>query len=289
MMDLSIIIVNYNAKDVLSQCLNSIYDNTKDVDFQITVIDNASGDGSPQIIRQRFPRVKLIQNNVNSGLTQAQNQGLKLAQGKYLLLLNNDTYLQPQAINKLIEFMDQNPDGGIAGPRIYTNANIQISFAWMPKNPHLFLPYILFKKLFLNYELRRHNYNLNNNLEVDYVSGACLMIRKTIMENIGYMDEGYFVYNEDDDLCLRVRQKGYKIYYLPEAKVIHLRGKGGGGLHPYRMILEIHKGIFRLYRKFYPKPNFLLDTLILGMLTLRLGLAIIIQSVRSLKRLFFRS
>ena len=285
MVNLSIIIVNYNAKDVLSQCLNSIYENTKEVNFEIIVIDNNSKDGSPQIIQQKFPQVKLIQNLSNLGLTRAQNQGLRQAQGKYILILNNDTFLRPQAIIKLIDFMDKTPSAGIAGPRIYTDTRPQISFAWLPKKPHFFLPYILFKKIFLAYELKKCHYDYDQNIEVDYVSGACLIIRKDIIRKLGLMDEGYFVYNEDDDLCLRARQSGWKTYYVPEAKVMHYKGKGGGQLHPYRVIFEIHKGIFRLYRKFYLQPNLLLDGFMIGILTLRFGLAILLKITSQLKAL----
>ena len=286
MVNLSIIIVNYNAKDILSQCLNSIYENTKDIDFEIIVIDNNSNDGSSQIIKQKFPQVKLIQNRANLGLTKAQNQGLKEAKARYFLLLNNDTLILPKALNILMEFMDKTPPAGIGGPSIYdTNKKLQFSFAWHPKNPQLLLIYILFKKLFIKNELKKQNLDFNNILETDYVSGACLIIRREAIDKIGLMDEGYFVYNEDDDLCLRARQSGWKIYYVPEAKVMHYKGKGGGQLHPYRMIFEIHKGIFRLYRKFYLRPNLLLDGFMIGILTLRFSLAILLKIASQLKAL----
>ena len=242
MIDLSIIIVNINNIGILKECLDSVYKTTKKYTFEITVVDNGSTDGSQLMIKELFPQVKLIENNENLGFAKANNQGLKIANSRYSLLLNNDTIIKEGAFDGMIEFMDNHPKVGACGPRLLNiDGTIQHQGS-------------IFGKRFWRSALP---------VEIDFVVGACLMVRKEIIEKVGLMDENLFFYNDDLDWCLSIRKAGYKVYYLPQAEVVHYGGHSNKGVFNRRIFVEGFKGGLYFVKKHYGVvPYFLYKVLL---------------------------
>ncbi len=230
MLDLSISIVNWNTRDLLRNCLRSIYETTHQISYEIFVVDNASSDGSYQMIEREFPQVRLLRNEENLGFAQANNQALKRSQGRYILLLNPDTIVLERAFAKMVEFMDGNPKVGALGPRILNeDRSLQFSCYSFP-TISTFLFHIthldtLFPKNRLMGKYRMSYWDHNDIREVDWVTGACLMVRQEVIQRIGLLDEDYFMFSEDLDWCYRIKRLGWKVYYLPKAEVIHLRSQ----------------------------------------------------------------
>lgn len=260
---LSIIIVNHNAKNFLRQCLTSLYGLEGSLSFEIIVVDNKSLDGSCAMIRQDHPQVHLIENRENVGFAKGNNIGIKESQGEYILLLNSDTKVVDNAIEKLVEFLDGHSDVAVVTSRlVYPNMTDQGVARMFPTPMNaLFGRRSLLTRLFPNnkyskrYMISRRNHS-EEPFEVDWVSGACLMVRKKVIEDVGLLDERFFMYWEDADLCFRVKQKNWKIYCIPEAIVIHFEGKSSQEQKNSRMIIEFNKSVYRYYRKHYIKNLF---------------------------------
>ena len=227
MIDLSIIIVNWNTRDLLEQCLSSVYATTHDIPFEVFVVDNASSDGSVEIVRERFPEVQLIENEENLGFAKANNQAIRESKGRYILLLNSDTVVLSGAIERMIEFMDGHPEAGAVGAKLLNpDGSFQASYNDFPTP---------LSELVLLAGLSRVVYNpyypsyppdlSNERRECDWVGGACLMVRKEAIEEVGLLDENYFMYVEEVDWCYRLRKAGWKVYYLPEAQIVHWGGQ----------------------------------------------------------------
>ena len=225
-MNVSIIIVNYNTKELISNCIQSIYEKTIGLNYEIIVVDNASVDGSQQKITEWFPNVKLIELNENIGFGGANNEGIKIAIGRNLFFLNPDTILLNNAIKILSEYLDKNSDSGVCGGNLYTK-DLKPNFSYMPFFPTL-LPELnlltgnLFYKFFVgkNY---RFNYT-GKPLEVAYITGADMMVTRKCLSVTGSFDPDFFMYYEETELSLRIKKSGYKIYSVPDAQIIHLEG-----------------------------------------------------------------
>ncbi|MGB2957763.1 MAG: glycosyltransferase family 2 protein [Bacteroidota bacterium] len=250
-MTLSIVIVNMNTWHVLQKCLRSVYRETPNLDFEVIVVDNASSDGSSDRIREEFERVRLIQSSDNIGFAAANNRGLSVASGNYILLLNPDTEIRDQAILKVVRFMDSRPDVGIAGCKlVFSDGTIQQSLRSFPSVWNLFAEstflYRIFPKtkLFGNYYMTHFDYLSPR--QVDWLCGAFLMMRRAVREEIGFLDEQFYMYSEEVDYCYRARQAGYSIWYFHEAVVLHLWG--GISSVNQRVILWMH-GSQLLYLK----------------------------------------
>ncbi|MHA1855125.1 MAG: glycosyltransferase family 2 protein [Promethearchaeota archaeon] len=220
---LSIIIVSYNTRELLINCIRSIYQNTKKLDFEIIVIDNHSNDGSQKAIRKYFENVILISNSKNRGFARANNQGIEISKGKYVLLLNSDTLVINNALKKLVNFLERNSDAGIVGPKVLNeDRSIQTSFGKFPT-----IKSEMARSLLLESRIQQKNFSSDKRLkekipfEVDWVSGCCLLIRRKVYDQIGGMDEKFFLFNEEVDWCLRASKQGWKTYYHPDAKIIH--------------------------------------------------------------------
>lgn len=230
-MDLSIIIVNYNVKEFLQNLLHSIKKATQSLQTEIIIIDNASDDGSVEFLREKFPEVKVIANNKNLGFGKANNLGLKIASGKYLLMLNPDTIVAEDTFTKMISFFENNPSVGLAGCKILNpDGTLQLacrrsfpgpwtSFCKVTGLSNLFPNSRLFAKYNLTY------LDENQTYEVDAISGSFMMMRKEVYEKIGGFDEQFFMYGEDLDLAYRVQKEGYKVYYFHETQIIHYKGE----------------------------------------------------------------
>jgi len=230
MIDLSIIIVNWNTRDLLCNCLESVFYHTKDISFEVLVVDNASADESTAVVNTRFPQVKLIANNKNVGFTRANNQALPQCQGRYILLLNPDTVVLNGALHKLLLFMDSHPEVGVCGPHIIQpdgTARTE-SCGFQPTLRTMFAHYLFLSRLFANTRFFRGVHLISKNrttepLEVEWVSGACMMVRRSALSKVGFLDESLF-FGDDFEWCARFQAQNWQIYYVPQASIIHYTG-----------------------------------------------------------------
>ena len=260
---LSVCIVTYHTKDLLRDCLNSLIENTQQ-SYEIIVVDNGSADGIDEMLSKEFPQVVLSINNKNLGYTIPMNQALKHARGGYLMQLNPDTLILPKALDELVRFMDQNREIGICGPKVLNrDRTLQKSCRRGEPTPWAVLTYFLglsicfpHSKLFGQYQL---SYMDENDIHpVAGVSGSCMIIRREVLEQIGYLDEQFFAYQEDADFCRRAREAGWQVYYYPNSQIIHFGGQGGSRIEPYRSIFAWHKAYFQYYHKHLARDYFFL-------------------------------
>ena len=253
-MYLSIIIVNWNTRDLLIDCLNSIQENlaaAPALQVEIFVVDNASSDGSAEAVRSSFTWVHLIENQDNVGFARANNQAAALAQGKYLLLLNPDTVLQPSAIKTMLAYLDSHSDVGAVGPRVVNpDGSVQISIYPQPT---------LLREAWRLFHLDRialyGNYSTSildseSPRVVDILMGVCIMLRREIVKNLGLFDEQFFIFSEDFDLCVRIRQAGWQIRWLPNAVITHHESQSTKQI-PDEMFLELYRNKVKFFRKHY--------------------------------------
>lgn len=226
-MDVSVIIVNYNTLELTKNTIESVFEKTIEVSYEIILVDNASTDGSVEFFENNYKdKIILIKNNENLGFGRANNKGIEIAKGKYIFLLNSDTLLINNAIKILFDFMEQNIECGVCGGNLYDiNNNPVHSFKKELINIYLdfefikdFVSKIIFKKrLDFNYT--------NQNMEVGYITGADMFIRKEVLEKVGVFDLDFFMYFEETELTARVKLFGKKIISVPQAKIIHLEEK----------------------------------------------------------------
>ena len=246
----SISIVNYNTKELLKQCLYSIRKKVKDLRYEIIVVDNNSIDGSPEMVKRSFPEVKLIVNKKNLGFAKANNQGIKISKGDYILLMNSDTKIISDNIEDLVDYMDKNRKVGILGPKIFLpNGNLQTSVTIFPNLFSVFahhfklknlLPSDNIKKFFIKNFKRFLGGTIRGYLSiyeekdcpqiVDGAMGAVfILISKKVFNEVGYLDEDFFMYSEDIDFQLRAEKKGWKTVYYPRFKIMHYLEASGKG------------------------------------------------------------
>ncbi|MDF2448685.1 MAG: glycosyl transferase family 2 [Bacteroidota bacterium] len=231
MAKLSVVIVNYNVKHFIEQCLFSVLKASEGINTEVFVVDNNSVDGSVTLIKEKFPQIHLIVNKTNTGFSVANNQALRCATGDYILLLNPDTVVQEDTFKKILNFMDAHPDAGGLGVKMLDG---QGNFAPESKRG-LPTPAVAFYKMFgfsrLFPKSRRFGkYHLsylpeNEINEIDVISGAFMLIRKSVLDKIGLLDETFFMYGEDIDLSYRIKKAGYKNYYFPDTQIIHYKGE----------------------------------------------------------------
>ncbi len=258
--DLTISIINTNNRELLRNCLRSIYEGTHDITFEVYVVDNACTDGSAEMVAAEFPQVKLIRNQARLGFCANHNQVLRAGRGRYLLILNEDTVILPAAFDRMVEFMDNHPDAGILGPMLLNkDGSFQASFADFPNLlsellAMIGLQAVVYGAYFPSYPPQRSQ----EPCTADWVGGACLMIRRQAMEQIGVLDEAFRVYLEETDWCYRAKRAGWRVYYLPQAKVIHLGGQAWKQLdsleetqHRARRRLRLRKSTLLFFRKHY--------------------------------------
>jgi len=225
---LSIIIVNYNTGKFISQCLRSIEKHTKDLDYEIIVVDNASSDESVEFLRkQKNRRLKIFFNSRNLGFAKAVNYGIRKSSGKYILLLNPDTKIIDNSLKRMVDFAKESPDAGVVGARLLNpDHSIQPSIFHFPTVWNALRQYWLCKEgLFSKYSLSG-----TEPVSVDAVVGAAFLITPQALQKAGYLDEHYFMYFEDLDYCRRVKKEGLKVFYLGSAKIVHFHGQSGKNL-----------------------------------------------------------
>jgi len=229
-MTFSIIIVSWNVQDFLEKCLRSIFEQTRNLKFEIFVVDNGSTDETSEMILKKFPQVNLIRNNRNLGFAVANNQAIRLAKGEFILLLNPDTEILDGAIEKMVDFMQAHSEAGVAGPMILNpDKTLQPSVRRFPtfldqilillKVPH-FWPNLRLLKRYLAVD-----FDYSRVSEVDQVMGAFFMVRREVFHKIGLFDEKFYLWFEEVDFCHRAKQAGFKVMYNPYAQIIHYGGK----------------------------------------------------------------
>lgn len=252
-LDLSVIIVNWNTKKLLEDCLDSIYKFSKGISFEVIVVDNASQDGSQQIVKKKFPKVKLIENKDNLGFGKANNQGLKIAKGEYIMLLNSDTYQIENSFEKIVKKARELPNLGAFGPLLlHEDRTIQQSVGFFPHLPQVVwwmsflddLPGATFLK---PYHVDHDSFYKKQH-EVDWVTGAAIVVPKKVFDQLGGFDEAIFMYGEDFEWCFRIKKESYKIYFSPCARIVHI-GQGSSNKIPTRAFIGECRGIKYFYQK----------------------------------------
>ena len=247
-MDLSIIIVSWNTREYLLRCVGSVFENDGRISREVVVVDNGSRDGSGYEVKKAFPSIHLIENQKNMGFAKAVNQGLQKASGRYILLLNPDARVKGGAIARLVEFMDTHTDAGVAGGQLLnSDGSRQNSIANFPSlatelfNKHLLR--WLFPKRFPGKE--RH---YTEPVEVDSVIGACMMVRRGGLDQVGLLDEDYFLFLEETDWCYRMKKAGWKIYHVPQVEVFHFQGRSAE-TDKKRSRVEYFRSRYHFFRK----------------------------------------
>ena len=284
----SVCIVTLNASKYLHHCLTLLEKSQGTEVEQIIVVDNRSNDNTVKMIHEKHSSVILIQNNRNEGYTIPMNRAMKEADGEYLLILNPDAFVKPKAVAALANFLDLHPEVGIAGPKVLNvDGTFQKSCRRGVARPWNVISYFtgLAERFpdnskYTGYHLSHLDENILN--EVDGVSGSCMMIRRNLIDKIDCFDERFFAYQEDSDYCFRAKAAGWKIYYVPEAEVIHDAGRGGSAAYKYRSLFEWHRSYYLLYKKhfsadYFPLVNGLFYSAMLG----KLLITVIREAVRN--------
>ncbi len=248
MTDLRFIIINWNTRELLTGCIDSIYKTVKDLSYQIYVVDNGSRDGSVVAVRNQFPQVIVIENQENRGFAAAVNQALEWSGADYSVLLNTDTILHKDAIHILYSFLEQHKDVGIAGAQLQKpDGTRQHSYDNYPT-----LATELFNKSLLQWlfpgKYPSKKQKILQPIEVESVIGACLMIRNEAIKYVGKLDEDYFFFLEETDWCYRMQKAGWKVYHIPNAEVIHLGGQSKKRA-PWQSQVEYCRSLYVFFRK----------------------------------------
>ena len=279
--DLSVILLNYNTRDLTKKCLRSVFDSSTDYRFEVIIADNGSTDGSIEMIKNDFPNVKLIENKANLGFSKGNNVAIRQATGRYILLLNTDTEIRENALDVSIKYLDEHPVVGILGGKVLLpdGSLDKASRRKFPNPWNSFLRLFGFKK-FSDYNI---DSPIDQEMEVDGVMGAYLMIGRSVIDKIGLLDEEYFMYGEDLDWCWQAKKAGYKVVYYPKAEIIHYK-YGSSQLIPFKTIKMAHEAMKIFYRKHYAKEkNWLFNQFVYLGINLRMYLVMIVNILRKKK------
>ncbi|MBY0359294.1 MAG: glycosyltransferase family 2 protein [Candidatus Obscuribacterales bacterium] len=284
----SIVIVNWKTPELLASCLNSIRVYTKKVSYEIWVVDNNSGDHSVELVKRDFPEVQLIANNQNVGFAVACNQVIPSTNGNYVLLLNPDTVLVDDSISTLCQYMDKQDKCGAAGPKVLNpDGSLQLACRRAFPTPAA----AFFRLTYLSLLFPKHpllaRYNLthadpDSELDVDALSGSCMMVRKAAIDQIGLLDEDIFMYGEDIDWCWRLKQSGWTVNYLPSAVVYHYHG-ASSRFRRVGATINLHKGMEVFYRKYFAQKYWApFNWLIYAAIWLRATIFILLSCLQNL-------
>lgn len=229
--EVTISIVNSGNRELVGNCLSSIYENTNETSFEIVIVDNCSGDGSVEMLRERFPEVKQLFNTERKGFSANHNQVMRVARGRWVLLLNDDTLVMPGAIDKMAAHMRGNPEIGLLGCRIENpDGSLQISCFRPPSLTELFCDAFLLSNLLPWFTVTGgyRKWPHDSLREVPFVSGAAMLFPREIINTVGYLDERFVIYAEDADWSKRIRDAGLKVVFMPDARIIHFGGSSVG-------------------------------------------------------------
>ncbi|MEO8065974.1 MAG: glycosyltransferase family 2 protein [Candidatus Doudnabacteria bacterium] len=281
-MNLSVIILNYNTKNLLQKCLESVYLSRTNFQFEVLVSDNGSADGSVEMVRQDFPQAILIENNANLGFSAGNNVAIKRATGRNILLLNSDTTVQTDTIDGTIGYLESHPDVGVVGCKVLLPSGElhQASRRKFPDPANAFLRLFGLRK-FSDYNYR--NVPVDREMEVDSVVGAFLMIRRSVIDQIGLLDEDFFMYGEDLDWCWRVKEAGFKVVYYPAVQITHYL-YGSSKNIAFKTIRRAHDAMKIFYRKHYSeKHNWFFNQLVYFGINIRMYLVLMVNLFRNKK------
>lgn len=248
--ELSVIVVSYNVRQLLLDCIKSVIDTCGGINYEIIVVDNTSSDGSVDAVRDSFPQVRVIANKDNAGFARANNQGYEVSRGEYILLLNPDTIVKPGAIQSVLDFLKNTPDAGLAGCRLLNpDGSLQKSIRWFPSLRAHISGIFFIDRLVYPHAWRMTHYR-RSPFTIDYCSGAFMMVRKEVLGSMPILNPEYFMYSEEKDLSLRLRRKGWKTYFVPYGEVIHFGGQSTR-LMPEQMYLQLQKSQLQFFSLSY--------------------------------------
>jgi N-acetylglucosaminyl-diphospho-decaprenol L-rhamnosyltransferase len=283
---LSVVIVNYNTRDLLRACLRSIQGSEDPPALELFVVDNASSDGSAGMVASEFPCVQLIESGTNGGYARANNLALERCRGQYLLLLNPDTELPPPALREMVEFMDAHPEAGAAGPKLVRpDGSLDLACRRSFPSPEVSFYRMLGLSALFPRSRRFGRYNLtyldpDEPAEVDSVVGAFMMVRAKAAGQVGLLDETFFMYGEDLDWAYRIKSRGWKVLYNPRVSVLHHKG-ASSRKRSQRTIVEFYRAMYLFYRKHYAsETNRLLGALIVAAIWAKCALSLATNQLR---------
>ena len=282
MTDIAVIIVNWNACEDLRACLSSLYAEPKPhLAYEVWVVDNASGDGSAAMVAAEFPQAHLIANAENLGFSKANNQAIARTSSRYVFLLNSDAAVHPGALDALLAYADSHPNAAIIGPKVLNpNGSLQFSCRRFPSLGAGFFRNTYLGRLFPHNKYASDylmvNFDHAQDKAVDWVSGCAMLIRRDLIDKIGALDERFYMYCEDVDICQRAWDAGREVVYVPEAVVTHAIGRSSDK-NADKMIVEFHRSWYEYDRKHHPNSPLLRRAAVYSGLWLR-------AAVRILKR-----
>lgn len=260
--NISVVIVNYNSGNLLAESLKNVLGKNSGREIEVVVVDNASNDSSLSHAEKSFPQVNFIKNNKNIGFSKAVNQGIKVIRGDFILLLNPDTIIDIDVLWKMAAFLDNQKNSGIVGPKLLNlDGTVQLSCRSFPSFINaLFNRYSPFTRIFPKNKYSAKylytDWNHDRPREVDWVSGACMLIKNDMLRQIGPLDEDYFMYCEDIDLCYRAKKANWNVYYCPDASAKHLI-RSGKKRATLKSIADHHVSMYKFFKKHYNKNSFL--------------------------------
>jgi GT2 family glycosyltransferase len=262
--DVSIVMVCWNNKAYLGPCLDSLYEAGLQYSFDVVVTDNGSTDGTQEMLREKFPEVQLIENGQNVGLSRASNQGIKATQGRYVLLLNDDTLVNAPSLDAMVEFLETHPEAGAVGGRLLNgDGSFQAGYAnFSTLREEFLIATHLGELLWEGYPSHEDDSQIK---QVGWLSSACLLLRREALDEVGLLDEEFFIYGDEADLQYRLQQAGWQVYYLPDAYTIHF---GGRSMNRWRRRKMVYRGKMLFYRKNYGPLRTGLLRLLFGTLSL---------------------
>jgi GT2 family glycosyltransferase len=286
MCDLSIVIVSWNTKDLVRDCLNSIKKCTHSISYEVFLVDNNSSDGTVEMVKSEFKDVKLIANKTNNGFAKANNQAIKISDSRYIILLNPDTIVQENALDNMVQYLEQHEDVGIVGCKLLNpDGSLQESCRRFPDlstySTILLKLHTVFpdKRCLTRYFMKEMNYNTIN--EVDQVMGAALMYRTNVLGEKSYLDEDYWIWFEEVDFCYNVKKKGYKVVYIPDAQIIHYKAQSFNQLLKVKQQKVFNKSLLLYFQKNGKKS----DTAILKLLfPVSILLSYVLQLGKAIKK-----
>jgi GT2 family glycosyltransferase len=261
-MDVSIIIVSWNTQGILRDCLQSVYAQTKGIQFEVIVVDNASGDGSADMVRREFPQAVLVANRDNRGFAAGNNQGIDMAQGRYVLLLNSDTVVLDGAIDKSVAFADAHPRAAVVGCRVLNaDRTLQRSCFMYPSPLNLFLLATYLDRVFPRSRFfgrdRMTWWDGNDSRPVEVVCGCYMLVRREAINQVGKLDESYFMYCEETDWCYRFARAGWQVLFTPDGQIVHLGGSSSERMR-LPMRLQMRASILLFIRKHQSRLSYIL-------------------------------